>query len=95
MTATVTSLYERGAPVAPPDGSPGVCDWLTKWVEGLRAEEYGRVQTLALVIENTDGELAIIQQSIENLDRARLLGLLYMAMTARQAGGARIEDMQR
>lgn len=65
--------------------------WLKAWTETLESDL--SVKSLAVVVETEDGQLGLISQSTGDLDRARLVGMVQMAINQRADGGAHIEDL--
>jgi hypothetical protein len=76
-----------------PSDHEDLCDWLASWAGNLKSGRHGKVCSLITIIEGENGQLAVISQSLESLDRARIVGLLQIAAHRRIDGGARIEDL--
>lgn len=76
------------------DDTADLGDWLGRWAENIKTGQLGSIGSVVVVIEATDGQLAIISQSVDRLfDRARLIGLLTYAAHQRMDGGAQVEDL--
>lgn len=89
----VVRLVHR-APVPVGDDSE-FKSWASDWLDALVSGEYGHLRSLVMVVENTDGEVAIVSQSLGSIDGARLAGLLLYAAHRRMDGHADIESMRR
>lgn len=71
---SVTRLTEiRGG--FPAEGRRDLVNWLRSWADVLEADD--NVRTLVLLVEDESGELFRVSKSTADLDRARLVGLLY------------------
>lgn len=90
--AEVVRLIDR-APVACSD-KPDLIAWLRAWADGLESGEYGDFRSLVLVIESADGVLATLSQSLGELDRLRLVGMLHTAAHRRLDGHAQVEHLR-
>lgn len=86
----VVRLIDR-APVAC-GGKPELVEWLRGWADALESGEYGEFRSLVLVVETTDGVLGTLSQSIGDMDRLRLVGMLHAAAHRRLDGEPRVED---
>lgn len=62
------------------DYSPSpTCDmkeWAIDWLVSIMEGEYGDVKSLCIVVENTQGEVNHVCQSIGKMDGYRMIGLL-------------------
>lgn len=74
----VVPLHERAAGFALPDHA-AFRDWAIDWVESLFADGKAPA-TLIILIEDHDGRLTKVSQSVNRLDRARFVGLLQTAI---------------
>lgn len=90
--AKVVRLLDR-APGISPDDHADLCEWLAHWADALKSGDYGRMKSFVVVIEGDNG-LAMISQSLEPLDLARITGLVSIAAHRRADGGAFIQDLK-
>lgn len=91
MTDNVLRLVDY-APVAVAD-TEQLAGWAHDWIDALKGGDYGPLASLVLLVETEGGQLAMISQSTRTLDRARLIGLLQVAIHRRLDGGAQIEGL--
>lgn len=90
---SVVRLIDR-APIACSDQEE-LFAWLRGWGDALESGEYGDFRSLMLVAESKDGQLAMISQGLQQIDNARIVGLL-MAVAHRSLNGeANILDLRR
>lgn len=68
-------------------------DWLNQWLDNFTSGNAGHLKSIILIAENSDGQLGMVSQSTDSMDRARLIGLLTMTAHERMEGGARAVDM--
>lgn len=93
MSEKVVRLVDRAGGYSV-DGTAELGDWAGEWCKALGEGRHGELRSLVLVAESTDGELAVLGQSIAQQDRARLVGLLTVAAKRLADGEARIEDLR-
>lgn len=89
----VVRLIDRACGIRPED-TTDLCNWAQSWLDALSKGEYGQVRSLAILVEREDGKLGLLSQSLIDIDRARLIGLLHIAAQRRADGGARIESLK-
>lgn len=89
---SVVRMIDR-APVACSDQEE-LFGWLKDWIEALEAGRYGEFRSIALVLESKDGRQAMISQGTQQIDNARLVGLLTSIIYRRLDGGANIADLR-
>lgn len=78
---------------APVDGRAGLCEWLRAWADAIELGEYGDTRSLILVVENMDGRVAALSQSVAVIDKPRMVGLLTCAAHYKMEGHADIQDL--
>lgn len=89
----VVRLIDRACGIRP-DDTTDLCDWAQSWLNALGKGEYGQIRSLAIIVERDDGKLGLLSQSVVDIDRARLIGLLHIAAHSRADGGAQIESLK-
>lgn len=89
--SNVIRLIEK-APGYPAEDIHALCQWLREWADHLESPGSWMPRSLVLVIESDNGGLGAIAQSLESLDKARIVGLLQMAAIRKSYGEAGIED---
>lgn len=89
----VVRLIDR-APGFAPSGADGLYEWARNWLDGFADGDYGDLRSLVLVVETADGRVACVSQSLGQMDRARLVGLLQSLVHRKLDGEANIEDLR-
>lgn len=92
MTAEVVRLIDRTPGIACSDVDD-LCDWLTGWASAMKEGDYGDIRTVVVVVENDEGRLGVISQSLNILDGARLCGLLTLAAHRKADGRATMDEL--
>lgn len=88
----VVRLLDR-APVSV-DDPVDLCQWAHLWIDAIQSGDYGTPKSLLLVVESDDGRLGVVSQSLGQMDRARITGLLHLAAQWKADGAAQIEDLK-
>lgn len=70
-----------------------LCGWLRDWADYLEKPGSWVPRSAVLVVESDNGGIAAFAQSLEQMDKARLVGLLQMAAVRKINGGANLEDL--
>lgn len=89
--SNVIRLVEM-APGYSPEGIHELCEWLRNWADHLESPGSWMPKSLVVVIESDNGGVGVISQSLEQMDKARLVGLLQIAAIRKSYGEATIED---
>lgn len=93
IETNVIRLIDK-APGYPPEDIHGLCEWLRAWADHLEKPGDWMPRSLVLVIESDNGGLAAIAQSLESMDKSRIVGLLQMAAIRKCEGSGTIEDLR-
>lgn len=72
-----------------------LCKFATDWIAALQSGDYGVLRSISIVVENTDGQIASINQATGYTDRLRLVGALTDVAHRIMDGGGKIEDLRR
>lgn len=84
------------------DNAPGISiddhddmmAWAREWIDGFARGEYGKFRSMVVVVESPDGQLGIISQSVSNMNRAAVVGLLTLAAHRRMDGAGDIDSLR-
>jgi hypothetical protein len=82
------------APVAVSDQEE-LFGWLKEWTEALEGGDFGKFRSLVLILEDKDGQLATISQSLNPMDTTRLIGLLSTMIARKLSGEGDIMDLRK
>lgn len=82
------------APGYSPEDVHGLCEWLREWANYLERPGSWMPRSLVLVIESDNGGLGAIAQSLEAMDKARIIGLLQTAAIRKCNGECTVEDLR-
>lgn len=89
---SVVRLVDKAAGF-PTEDVHQLCQWLRDWADHLESPGSWVPKTVIVVVESDAGGLGVISQSLEVLDKARVLGLLQLAVVRKACNNAEIEDL--
>lgn len=76
------------------EGQEQLADWLIAWANCIKRGEFKPIRSVVCVFESSEGEIGLISQSLEHLDRARVVGRLHTAAHRRIEGLGDITDLE-
>lgn len=77
------------------DGHEGLAEWLELWAKALRSGDYGSLRSCVVVLESSDGQMAVLSQSVKkDFDRVGVAGLLSFAKHYHADGLASIDKLK-
>lgn len=76
------------------EGQEQLADWLISWANGIKRGDFKPLRSVVCVVESAEGQVGLISQSLEQLDHARVSGLLHTAAHHRLEGLADITDLE-
>lgn len=94
MTDKIVRLVDT-APGFAVDGQEGLIEWLELWAKALRSGNYGSFRSCVIVLESSDGQMAVLSQSVKkDFNRVDVAGLLSFAKHYHADGRSSIDKLK-
>lgn len=77
------------------EGQEQLADWLVSWASAINRGDFKPLRSVVCVVESAEGQIGIISQSLEQLDRTRVIGLLHTAAHRRLEGFTDITALEK
>lgn len=71
-----------------------LADWLISWANAFKRGDFKPLRSVVCIVESAEGQIGVISQSLEQLDRTRVIGLLHTAAHRRLEGLADIGELE-
>jgi hypothetical protein len=65
----------------PIEGAHEMCEWAHSWVRAIDNGRAGNPSSIAILVQRDDGSIGLVCQSLARSDKARLIGILTLAIS--------------